>query len=84
MIIMIMVMIVVMPPFPVLFLLVLVQVAEIAVLVTMGFYRPLIVENHFVVIPAVPIMVVRIVVVATTMLCAAACRGQRQCQGAGD
>jgi len=46
-------------PLPVLSLVILVQVAEIVVRIAMGFHRPLIVENDFVVVPAMSIMVVR-------------------------
>jgi len=70
-------------PLPVLSLVILVQVAEIVVRIAMGFHRPLIVENDFVVVPAMSIMVVRVVIVAA-MLRAAACRGQGQCQCTSD
>jgi hypothetical protein len=76
--------IVMMTPFPMLSLFVTIQVAEIAMLVAASFYGPLVVKNNFIVIPAVTIMVVRvIVVIAATMLCAGG-REKRQCQCAGD
>jgi hypothetical protein len=74
---------VVVPPLPTLSRLIFIQMAEVAMWIAMGFYRPLVVEDYFIVIPVMTIMVVRIVVVSTTML-PAGCRKKRQCQYAGD
>ncbi len=63
-VIIIMVMIVFVPPFPILFLLVFVQLTKITMLVVMGFHRPLVVVNDFVVVPAMAVVIVGIAVIA--------------------
>jgi hypothetical protein len=59
----------IMAPLPVLSLLIAVQTAEVSMRIVAGFDRPLVVKNHFVVIPSMIVIVVRIVnpVVPATM-----------------
>jgi hypothetical protein len=52
---------VVVPPGPIILLLLRLEFAEIAVRVAMGFIRPAIVVNHFVVVPHVIVGVIRVV-----------------------
>ena len=46
-----------MPPIPVFFLLVIVQLAKVAMRVAMGFDRPLVVEDYLVIVPAMIVLV---------------------------
>lgn len=70
------------PPRPVLFLLVVTQLTEIAMGIAMGFDRPLVVEDNFVVISSVVVMVIGIVHTIVVMLRAPG-RGKRHGQSDG-
>ena len=66
---------VVVPPSPIILLLLRLEFAEVAVRVAMGFIRPPIVVNHFVVVPHVIVGVIR-VVNTIRMVCAACDSGE--------
>ena len=60
-------MIVVVPPIPVSSLVVLVQMTILNVRIMMGFDPPLVVIDDLIVVPAVTVVIIRIVIVATVL-----------------